>query len=210
MKPLTRVEEQRQQDRDDDQRGSARARCAGRAADAATRPRARAQSRSSGLPRLLAEQALRPEDHDQDQVGEHDRRRPLGRRCGCRRSAGCTPMIRPPSTAPRRLPMPPMTAAVNAIRPAWKPWKYQIVGLVERVDQAGGAGHQAAEQEGQRDRGVDVDAHQPRGLRVLGGRAHRLAEPAARDERGRAANTSGMVTPIASTSRVRDRGRRRS
>src|SRR3712207_8089993 len=32
---------------------------------------------SSGLPRLLAEQALRPEDHDQHEVHEHDRRRPF-------------------------------------------------------------------------------------------------------------------------------------
>ena len=31
------------------------------------------------------------------------------------------PMIRPPTTAPLRLPMPPMTAAVNAIKPAVKP-----------------------------------------------------------------------------------------
>ena len=37
------------------------------------------------------------------------------------------PMMNPPSTAPWRLPMPPMTAAVKAMRPAWKPWKYQIV-----------------------------------------------------------------------------------
>ena len=36
-------------------------------------------------------------------------------------------MMSPPSTAPRRLPMPPITAAVNAIRPALKPWKNQIV-----------------------------------------------------------------------------------
>src|SRR5688572_15274539 len=37
------------------------------------------------------------------------------------------PMMKPPSTAPQRLPMPPITAAVKAIRPAWKPWKNQIV-----------------------------------------------------------------------------------
>ena len=36
-------------------------------------------------------------------------------------------MMSPPSTAPRTLPMPPMTAAVNAIRPALKPWKYQTL-----------------------------------------------------------------------------------
>ena len=43
-----------------------------------------------------------------------------------RDSAWMTPMISPPSTAPRTLPMPPMTAAVNAISPALKPWKYQM------------------------------------------------------------------------------------
>ena len=37
------------------------------------------------------------------------------------------PMISPPSTAPRRLPIPPITAAVNAISPAVKPWKYQTL-----------------------------------------------------------------------------------
>jgi hypothetical protein len=37
------------------------------------------------------------------------------------------PMIRPPATAPLRLPMPPITAAVKAIRPAVNPWRYQIV-----------------------------------------------------------------------------------
>src|SRR5262249_39580121 len=53
-----------------------------------------------------------------------------GVHCGpIRASDSCWihPMIRPPSTAPRMLPIPPITAAVNAIRPASKPWKYQIV-----------------------------------------------------------------------------------
>ena len=35
-------------------------------------------------------------------------------------------MMSPPSTAPRRFPIPPMTAAVNAISPASNPWKYQM------------------------------------------------------------------------------------
>ena len=130
---------------------------------------------SSGLPRLLAEQALRPEDHDQHR-GRRTRSPASTRsRSGCRRSAGCMPMIRPPSTAPLRLPMPPMTAAVNAIRPALEALEVPDRRLVQRVDQAGGAGHHAAEQERQRDRRVDVDAHQARGLGVLRGRAHRLA-----------------------------------
>ena len=60
--------------------------------------------------------------------------------------------------------------------------------VVERVDQAGRARQQAAEQERQRDRAVDVDAHQARGVGVLRGRAHRLAvlglpdEPEERDQ----------------------------
>jgi len=40
-----------------------------------------------------------------------------------------TPMMRPPTTAPLRLPIPPMTAAVKAIRPAVKPWLNWIVPL---------------------------------------------------------------------------------
>ena len=31
------------------------------------------------------------------------------------------PITKPPSAAPVVLPMPPRTAAVNALRPAWKP-----------------------------------------------------------------------------------------
>ena len=60
--------------------------------------------------------------------------------------------------------------------------------VVERVDQARRAGQQAAEQERQPDRAVDVDAHQARGVRVLRRRAHRLAvlgladEPEQRDQ----------------------------
>ena len=38
-----------------------------------------------------------------------------------------TPMMRPPMTAPRMLPIPPMTAAVKAKRPPRKPWKNQLV-----------------------------------------------------------------------------------
>ena len=56
------------------------------------------------------------------------------------------------------------------------------VGLVERVDQPRRAGHQAAEQEREGDRRVDVDAHQARGLRVLRGRAHGAADARAGDE----------------------------
>src|ERR1700712_2892770 len=37
------------------------------------------------------------------------------------------PISTAPSTAPGRLPIPPSTAAVNAIRPSWKPWSKRTV-----------------------------------------------------------------------------------
>ena len=54
--------------------------------------------------------------------------------------------------------------------------------VVERVDQARGAGQQAAEQEGQADRAVDVDAHQAGGVGILRGGAHGLAVLGLADE----------------------------
>jgi hypothetical protein len=104
-----------------------------RSVRAADRREARAAARSppvlllfrwrSSFARLLAEQALRAEDHDHHEDREHDDRRPR-RAVVDRDSTVCwmIPMIRPPTTAPLRLPMPPMTAAVKAIRPAVKPW----------------------------------------------------------------------------------------
>ncbi len=85
------------------------------------------------------------------------------------------PMSTPPSTAPVRLPMPPSTAAVKAIRPSWKPRSYRVVPIVCYVQQAGRAGHRAAEGEREGDGPVDVDAHQPGGVLVLRGGPHRLA-----------------------------------
>ena len=54
--------------------------------------------------------------------------------------------------------------------------------LRERVDEPGGAGERAGEQERERDRAVDVDPHDRARLHVLGGRAHRLALLGAADE----------------------------
>ena len=54
--------------------------------------------------------------------------------------------------------------------------------VVEGHDQARRAGEGAGDQEGQRDRPVDVDAHEARRLAVLGGRPHRLALACASDE----------------------------
>ncbi len=93
------------------------------------------------------------------------------------------PMIRPPSTAPRMLPMPPMTAAVNAMQPGGEALEVPDRRLEERVDQAARAGEHAADQEREADRRVDVDAHEARRVGLLRGRAHGLAQPAAGDER---------------------------
>ena len=48
--------------------------------------------------------------------------------------------------------------------------------VVEAEDQAGRAGERRAEKEGDDDDPVDVDPHHARRLRVLRGRAHRLAD----------------------------------
>jgi hypothetical protein len=42
-------------------------------------------------------------------------------------AAATTPIIKPPKKAPYRLPIPPSTAAVNAIKPPRNPWRYQAV-----------------------------------------------------------------------------------
>ncbi len=67
----------------------------------------------------------------------------------------------------------------------------------------GRAGEQAADQERERDRGVDVDPHQPRRVGVLRGRAHRPPEPGAGDEQT-SAITSGAVARTAKRVTVGD------
>jgi len=138
---------------------------------------------SSGLPRLLSQQPLRPEHHDQDEVGEDDRRRPLPADA----VVGYLLDAADDQAAEYRAPEVP-DAAHDRRRERDQAGAEALVvanaGLVQRVDEASGAGEQAAEQEGERDRGVDVDSHQPGGLGVLRGGPHRLAEAAAPDERG--------------------------
>src|SRR5581483_9929288 len=41
--------------------------------------------------------------------------------------AWMSPIVTAPSTAPGRFPIPPSTAAVNEIRPSWKPWSKRTV-----------------------------------------------------------------------------------
>ena len=58
------------------------------------------------------------------------------------------PMMKPPSTAPVMLPMPPSTAAVKALRPALKPRLNWTMPEVQALDDAGGAGQRGAQEEG--------------------------------------------------------------
>src|SRR4051794_24983070 len=120
---------------------------------------ARPVTRSARLARLLAEQALRAEDHDQHEVGEHDRRRPR---------AAAHPVVgdlldaaddqaaqdRPPEVAD-----PAHDRRRERDQAGLEALEVPDRRLVEGVDQPGRAGHQPAEQEGERDRGVDVDPH---------------------------------------------------
>ena len=130
-------------------------------ADPALRRRARGSltlAHARALPKLLAEEAGRPEHQHDDQHDERDDVLPLGAE-----EAGAVVLHqaehRPPSRAPRRLPMPPSTAAVNALTPSRKPM-LNSVPRSRHVEDGGPAGHDAAEQERQHDDAVDVDAHQ--------------------------------------------------
>ncbi len=78
--------------------------------------------------------------------------------------------------------MPPSTAAVNASMPSVEAGVVPGVADLQHVHHRGDAGHQAAEQEDQRDDPVLVDAHQRGAVRVLRDRADAAAEPGAVDE----------------------------
>ena len=81
--------------------------------------------RSCPVHHLRAEEALRSEDQDQDEEAEGPDVLPRAATEGARdelHGHGLDePRVRPPTTAPQTLPMPPRTAAVNAFRPARKP-----------------------------------------------------------------------------------------
>ena len=68
-----------------------------------------------------------PEDEDQDQDREDDRRRPAGVAEALVVGGDQAEQRRRRARRPVRLPMPPSTAAVNAIRPSRKPsWKFDV------------------------------------------------------------------------------------
>ena len=97
--------------------------------------------------------------------------------------ASSSPSTSPPSIAPGMLPMPPSTAAVKALSPGMKP----VYGLIRLYctpnSTPAAAAHGPADEEGQRDDPVDVDAHEARGRLVLGHRADRLADLGPVDQR---------------------------
>ena len=135
----------------------------------------------------FTEDAGRPEQQHDHQDDEGDHVLPLRTRRRSRPSSRPGRAATPPSSAPRMLPMPPSTAAVNALMPRMNPMLKPDVLELHGVEHAGDAGHRPAEQEGQPDDGVDVDAHQHGGLRVLGGGPDAAADPGAARPAGPAA-----------------------
>ena len=119
--------------------------------------------RTSGpFGRPLAEQTLGAEDEDQDQDREHDRLRPVVPGvCQVRPSlnAWMRPIRDRPRTAPGRLPIPPRTAAVNAIKPSWKPVSKRTSPEYSAKSRPAAPASAPAMQEGRRDRPVDVHPH---------------------------------------------------
>ena len=81
--------------------------------------------------------------------------------------------------APGMLPMPPSTAGAEGLDAGRE--AHEEIHLLEDegVEDAGDAGHRAAEGEGEHHDLVDVDAHQCGGFTVLGDGAHRGAHPGA-------------------------------
>jgi hypothetical protein len=67
-------------------------------------------------------------------------------------------------------------------QPELEPLVIANIRHVEGVQEAGGTGERTRDQEGERDRPVDVDAHHRRRVGVLGGCSHRLALPRSLDE----------------------------
>ncbi len=163
VKPLTRLRLDREDDVDPAQRPTIvqivgvqeRDRGASRtAASAATPSAARASCFTphtfSGA--SAAEQTRRAHEQDHDQDHERDRvavgRRDVAddqhlRRC---------PMQEPPAIAPGMLPMPPSTAATNALSPGMMPISGSILGFDSPTSTPAARGQHRAEHEGERDR----------------------------------------------------------
>src|ERR1700760_3554537 len=122
-------------------------------------PAAVRATRSSGFPRLLTEQTARAQDHDGDQVAEYDRLGPLRPQAGIgQRLDDADDQAAEHSTADVA------DAAHDGRRErdqsGLEALEVPDVRLIERVHEPRSAGQHAAEKEGERDRGVDVDTHQ--------------------------------------------------
>ena len=76
------------------------------------------------FPRRLTEQAGGPEHEQRDEHDERTTSLPLRAAEQVGAVVLDQPRTRPPSRAPRMLPMPPSTAAVNALMPSRKPPLY--------------------------------------------------------------------------------------
>src|SRR3954471_12933224 len=126
----------------------------------------------------LAEEALGAEDEDDDQDREHHRLGPVAPR-----RVPAEPLVesldQPDQQGPENGSGKVADAAEHRRREGDQPELEALVeadrACVERVEKTGHPGERAGDQEGERDRAVDVDAHHRGGVPVLSGRAHRLA-----------------------------------
>ena len=134
-----------------------------------------------------------------DQDAEHDRLRPVRREVPVADRALTSPMISAPRTAPWRLPIPPSTAAVNEFRPKRNAERVHGVVVVQQLRDTGRAGQDAADQEGDADRAVDVDAHQAGGIRDPAPSRASPCPAACGDTNNDRAMSSGMVTTATNT-----------
>src|SRR5215510_6421979 len=143
--------------------------------DSATLPLISARLATFGRP--FSEQALGPEDEDEDQDREHDRLRPVAPRhvpgealvegldeadAQCAEH-GAGEVADPAQDGRGEGDQPELEALVEP-----------HLGEVEDVRQPRGPGEAAGDEERERDRPVDVDAHHRRRVLVLRSRAHRL------------------------------------
>jgi hypothetical protein len=135
-------------------------------------------STSATLRLILSETPFRPEDEDHDQDREHDRLRPVG------------PRHVPREALVPRLDQADRDGAEDGARQVADAAEHRggerdqpkLEALVEphrrrpqRVERPRGAGERAGDEERERDRPVDIDAHDCGRILVLRRRAHRLS-----------------------------------
>src|SRR5919106_796583 len=118
---------------------------------------AEVMSRALGL--LLGQDAGRTEDEDQDEDPEHDHGRPLRLEIAVRQR-GDQPEDEPPQRGAGQVPDAAYHGCRERQQPELEPELEEGLPVVQGHDQAGCTSQRPGDQECQRDRTVDVDAHE--------------------------------------------------